>query len=180
MNLELLIRGGRYDGQIVKIADNVRQYIIGRSRSCDLRTSRPSVSRRHCALLIDDGQIFVHDLASSNGTYVNGQRIAKSVKLNEGDVVRVGPLEFEVCGSIFGGQSPVEDFTHRPASDDTMDIHNQAVETFDAENADELSLEPQAAEPPPAEGELEVKQPRMQTWKMSLADASLLKSEDDE
>lgn len=178
MNLELLIRGGRYDGQVVKIADNVRQYIIGRSRSCDLRTSRPSVSRRHCALLIDNGQVFVHDLASSNGTHVNGQRVAKSVRLNLGDVVRVGPLEFEVRGSIFGEKnSPSIDdqATHVPAGDDTFEIVNHTVETFDADSANELSLEP-----PPKKQEPEARPTRFQTWKMSLADASLLKSEDDE
>jgi hypothetical protein len=51
----------------------------------------PSLSRRHARfILTESGRVFVEDLRSTNGTYVNGVRIADPVLLDEGDTIRVG------------------------------------------------------------------------------------------
>ena len=47
-----------------------RTYIIGRSRTCDLRLTDPTVSGRHAELLLLDGSIHLADLGSTNGTYL--------------------------------------------------------------------------------------------------------------
>lgn len=68
---------------------------IGRGEDCDLRVPLVSVSRRHCELRIEGDVLTAKDLASSNGTYVNNQRINEA-ELNPGDRLVVGPVIFTV------------------------------------------------------------------------------------
>lgn len=64
---------------------------IGRSTGNDIVLKDTSVSRFHCQLFIDDSNnIFLTDLKSSNGTYVNGIRINDSVQLNQNDILKCG------------------------------------------------------------------------------------------
>lgn len=68
---------------------------IGRGEDCKVRVPLPSVSRKHCELFIDDDEFTVKDLSSSNGTYVNGDRI-RSQELVPGDLLAIGPVVFVV------------------------------------------------------------------------------------
>ncbi len=68
---------------------------IGRARDCQLRVPTADVSRRHCELEVSGAEITIRDLGSSNGTYVNGKRIAET-RLKPGDRVVVGPARFVV------------------------------------------------------------------------------------
>ena len=56
----------------------------------------PGVSRYHCWILFRDGAPSVEDLASANGTFVNGERIRVRMALKPGDVIRVGSTEIQV------------------------------------------------------------------------------------
>ena len=49
--------------------------VVGRREFCDVQISHPSLSKRHCVLVRTDGLLMVRDLATTNGTKVNGQRI---------------------------------------------------------------------------------------------------------
>lgn len=64
---------------------------VGRDAGNDIRLPEPAVSSRHAVVITRMGQATVHDLNSSNGTWVNGKRI-ESQKLNHGDVVQFGRL----------------------------------------------------------------------------------------
>ena len=67
------------------------ELILGREPgSADLVLDDPGVSRRHARVLPDHGGVLVEDLGSSNGTYVNGQRISGPVALGAGDELQVG------------------------------------------------------------------------------------------
>ena len=70
--------------------------VIGRGSECNLRVSAPQVSRRHCFLRISEGQVSVTDLESSNGTWLDGQRIVpgKRYFIEDGMMVAVGPVKF--------------------------------------------------------------------------------------
>jgi pSer/pThr/pTyr-binding forkhead associated (FHA) protein len=78
--------------------------VVGRAPECDLRffgTERDRrVSRHHCELVIDAPMLLVHDLGSTNGTYLNGHRLATGPetlsKSRSGDVVTVGGTSFQV------------------------------------------------------------------------------------
>ncbi|MHC4549727.1 MAG: FHA domain-containing protein [Planctomycetota bacterium] len=63
--------------------------VLGRADDCDLHIVAEQVSRRHAELALLRGRWKVRDLDSSNGTYLNGQRIA-TADLRPGDVIRLG------------------------------------------------------------------------------------------
>jgi hypothetical protein len=68
-----------------------RKIRIGRSRDNDIILDHSSVSRHHLELFYDEfGNVFLTDLNSSNGTFVNGKRIVGSIQLNHNDIVKAG------------------------------------------------------------------------------------------
>jgi DNA-binding CsgD family transcriptional regulator len=69
---------------------------IGRGDDVHLQLSDIGVSRRHAALHSVVAQLFIEDLRSCNGTYVNGQRISHPIELLCGDEVQIGPCELRV------------------------------------------------------------------------------------
>jgi pSer/pThr/pTyr-binding forkhead associated (FHA) protein len=67
------------------------ELILGREQgTADLVLDDPGVSRRHARVIPDNGGVIVEDLGSSNGTYVNGERISGPVELGAGDEVQLG------------------------------------------------------------------------------------------
>lgn len=63
---------------------------IGRLPDNDVVINGPYVSRRHCAILVHTGEgCELHDIASKNGTYLNGQRLAGPTPLASGDEIRM-------------------------------------------------------------------------------------------
>ncbi len=85
----------RSDGERRSFSVVRNMTIIGRREDCDLRIPVSDVSRKHCRLVRTDDGIRIEDLGSSNGTYVNAQRIQES-ELNAGDVLGIGPVQFTV------------------------------------------------------------------------------------
>jgi hypothetical protein len=70
--------------------------VIGRSSDCDLPMDDTFLSSRHARFSNDDGDLFVEDLGSTNGTYVNAEPVRGRVQLERGDIVQVGGVLFEV------------------------------------------------------------------------------------
>lgn len=66
--------------------------VVGRSRSCEVRLRDDTVSRLHAAFVWREGDLIVEDLGSSNGTYLNGQRVDDPRVVTVGDTVRFGAL----------------------------------------------------------------------------------------
>lgn len=63
---------------------------VGRMPDNDVVVSDPSVSRRHCAVLVHVSRgCELHDTASKNGTYLNGHRIASPTRLASGDQIKM-------------------------------------------------------------------------------------------
>jgi predicted component of type VI protein secretion system len=71
---------------------------VGRE-GCDVVLPDPEVSRRHAALRVTESGVAVEDLGSSNGTFVNEQRVEGVRALRDGDVVRFGNTEWELRGA---------------------------------------------------------------------------------
>jgi hypothetical protein len=63
--------------------------LLGRGTDCDLRLVDPGVSRHHAELRVEDGQVVLVDLGSTNGTFVNGQPVRR-VALTDGTRVTLG------------------------------------------------------------------------------------------
>lgn len=66
---------------------------LGRASDCDLRTSNICSSRHHCDLIVRNDRLFVRDLGSTNGTFVNGQPV-EFAELKVGDVLSVAGESF--------------------------------------------------------------------------------------
>lgn len=71
---------------------------VGRAPRADFVVDAALVSRLHCRLAAGAGEIEAVDLESTNGTYVNGQRVERAI-LKEGDKLRVGAVELVVLRS---------------------------------------------------------------------------------
>lgn len=67
---------------------------IGRSREADIPLLDDKVSRVHCGIRLSDGEFYLKDLKSRNGTFVNGQRVEDTVKLKAGDRIQIGSTVF--------------------------------------------------------------------------------------
>ena len=96
---------------------NSGAYILGRDEFSDISIHNDSVSRQHCLIKSDNGHYVIKDLESTNGTFVNGRRIAEK-KLAVGDEIAVG-----TCRLLFALSETREE-----------DIKIEVIEFFD-ENA---------------------------------------------
>jgi pSer/pThr/pTyr-binding forkhead associated (FHA) protein len=86
----LRLRTGPSAGKVYEIGTSLR---IGRHPYNEVSLPDLSVSRYHCWLTFLEGRPWIEDLASANGTLVNGRRIASRVALRPGDVVCLGETE---------------------------------------------------------------------------------------
>jgi pSer/pThr/pTyr-binding forkhead associated (FHA) protein len=75
--------------------------LLGRDRTCEVCFDSSRVSRRHCCLAFGDCEVFVRDLGSANGTWINGRRV-EGGRLRPGDILGIAHLRFRL---IFPDQS---------------------------------------------------------------------------
>jgi len=131
--------------------------VIGRQKSCDLTIPDSSVSRRHCELAVETGQVVIRDLGSRNGTYHNERRIEGDEPVEPGDRIAVGPVIFTVqidgepdyiepplmeapsagrpSGSTGGGQG------QQPDADDSAAEIADLIAQVQAEDSDEFDVD---------------------------------------
>ncbi len=83
----LIIKKGDEIIKVYSIKKN--EVIIGRNPESDLVLDDPLVSRKHCKILIKENSIFIKDLNSTNGTFLNGKRISFS-EIKVGDEISIG------------------------------------------------------------------------------------------
>jgi pSer/pThr/pTyr-binding forkhead associated (FHA) protein len=69
MKLSLVVAEGVHKGKAIPVP--VAEFVIGRDPDCQLRPSSPAISKRHCAVHVRADKVFVHDLGSTNATFVN-------------------------------------------------------------------------------------------------------------
>jgi hypothetical protein len=74
--------------------------VLGRALDCDLAIVTPHVSRQHAQLLIEERQLYVEDLNSSNGTIVNGKHVTERQALNHDDELRLHDIVFRISESF--------------------------------------------------------------------------------
>jgi len=94
MNVSLVLV--QVDGKQREIPLKKAVQVIGRQTDCQLRIPSGNVSRHHCEVKVtDEGAISIRDLGSSNGTYVNKQKITQT-SVKAGDLISLGGLVFVV------------------------------------------------------------------------------------
>ena len=92
---QLIIKNGCQAGQVVR--PRTSEFTIGRDQGNHLRLPEDGVSARHCVLRVRRGGITIHDIGSTNGTYVNDKLIREETRLPGGAHISLGAarLRFE-------------------------------------------------------------------------------------
>lgn len=108
----LLVVAGENAGKLFPL--NRPELLIGRSPNADIRINEKAVSHQHARLSIDNGVCTLRDLESTNGTFLNNELIAGSVRLRGGDAVGVGSTTFTYLAGT------------ETASDQTIQLRNQS------------------------------------------------------
>lgn len=92
---------GKYQGGEFPLKGD-KQIIIGRSSELDMVLVEDMVSRKHAKITIANGKITIEDLGSTNGTFVNGEKV-KTARLKEGDRILVGTSILKLVKAGAGG-----------------------------------------------------------------------------
>src|SRR5262245_40127567 len=94
MDVRLVVKAGGKRNRVLEL--RAAEAVIGRSAGCTIRIPSSEVSRKHCRLCAADGLVTVEDLASVNGTFLNGEAVTEAVTAAPGDRLEVGPVAFVV------------------------------------------------------------------------------------
>lgn len=90
-----IIEPPQHEGQTYDLGDELT---IGRSPGCGVATPDDIyTSTLHARLFRHNDQLWIEDLGSTNGTYVNSEKVSQAQKLGKGDVLQVGSTVFEVA-----------------------------------------------------------------------------------
>ena len=114
---KLIFRSGMYAGKNMSLPEG-KAIVLGRNRDVDLPLNDAKLSRRHCRITATEAGCIIVDFSSTNGTFVNGNRLVaeKQMELIEFDRIVLGDTEIELY---------VSDPTERilaVSSDDNMPI----------------------------------------------------------
>jgi pSer/pThr/pTyr-binding forkhead associated (FHA) protein len=71
----------------------VEKTTVGRVEDNAFQIAEQSVSSHHCEVLLQGGEVIVKDLNSTNGTFINGQKVATQGTLKSGQILRLGQIE---------------------------------------------------------------------------------------
>src|SRR4051812_6106317 len=79
------------------------EYVIGQDKAADLLIDLADVAPKHARLTIDDEAIFVEDLGSDAGTFINGRRVNDNTRVWPSQKVRIGSATLEAHAIKTGG-----------------------------------------------------------------------------
>ena len=89
---------GKYQGTEYPLADG-KTILIGRSSELDMVLVEDMVARRHAKISNSGGTVMIEDLGSTNGTFVNGEKVKAPLQLAEGDRVLIGTSIFKLVAA---------------------------------------------------------------------------------
>ncbi len=95
-NIKVHLRGGAEENAAIDIVIDRFPFFIGRHFDCDHQLSHECVSRRHCCFFLDGEEVWLQDLQSTNGTYLNGKRMVAPEVVREGDRITLDSYSFRV------------------------------------------------------------------------------------
>jgi hypothetical protein len=92
----LVLRVAEPEGERGRTYDLPEEVTVGRAPGCGVRVDDAYTSSIHARVYRRDGTIWVEDLGSTNGTWLNGERLTAPMKVGRGDLVQVGGTVFEL------------------------------------------------------------------------------------
>ncbi|MEQ1066692.1 FHA domain-containing protein [Acinetobacter sp. XH1741] len=127
---------GEITGQEITVD---RDMLVGRHQDADLLLQAAEISRRHAALLLKDQMLWVQDLNSSNGTFVNDIRIEQEKQLHDGDIVQFASYKFSVLAPAQKNTELPEIEAEPVQAAPTQDLSDQGMPSL-AERAAETEV----------------------------------------
>src|SRR5262245_51815697 len=94
---KLLITSADHPAQEMELKSGVN--LFGRNPSNDLHVMDPGVSRTHCEIHVEGDNIFVRDLNSTNGTFIDRQQIIEC-PMHSGQILQIGAVEMKLDAPI--------------------------------------------------------------------------------
>jgi pSer/pThr/pTyr-binding forkhead associated (FHA) protein len=91
--------------------------VVGRHPECDAQLNSPRVSRWHCCMTEVDGEVWVRDLGSANGTWINGRRIVSGL-LRPGDEISIAHVRYYLQESLTIGAAETHRASRREDAED--------------------------------------------------------------
>jgi predicted component of type VI protein secretion system len=142
MDVRLVVKAGSKRNRILQL--RASEAVIGRSAGCTIRIPSAEVSRKHCRLVVADGLVTVEDLASVNGTFLNGDPVTEAQTVRPGDRLEVGPVafvvEYDLTPEALRRLAEEDAFeVVEPAEGSVADVLPVAEEVSDATTAENLS-----------------------------------------
>jgi len=93
MKVRLVVNQGPQKGKEIPVSTSSK-FTIGRGEGCQLRPASQAISKKHCTIEVRDDKCFLEDLNSTNGTFVNNEQLQGEREVSNGDMLKIGPLEF--------------------------------------------------------------------------------------
>lgn len=119
------------DNQNFEIIDST--VLVGRHQNCNLVLQSSKISRKHAAFHIKDQQLWLEDLQSSNGTFINEIQIDRPTQLESDDVIQFADLQFRVLASNESTTYANEDTQNADVNDVAHEsTHQQPAQSNDA------------------------------------------------
>ncbi|HEU6448026.1 MAG TPA: FHA domain-containing protein [Verrucomicrobiae bacterium] len=94
---------------------NVERTTIGRVEDNTFQITDPSVSSHHCEVLLRGSEVLIHDLNSTNGSFINGEKISETI-LKPGQTLRLGQVELRLETADASAQSAPAASSAAPAT----------------------------------------------------------------
>ncbi len=91
---ELVILTGA--SEMLRVRLRAQGHVVGRSPDADITIDDPYASEFHARVGTAEDKVVIHDLGSTNGTYVNGRRVTSPTTVSRGDTVQIGKTTLEV------------------------------------------------------------------------------------
>ena len=128
---KLVITGGKHADRAYQLDRD--EFVLGRHPGCDLILAADGASRKHARILRRGEDFLIEDLGSTNGTFVNAQRVGKAV-LKDADIIKIGTaiLTFSLSDVPERGDGSQSVVSMRPLGSDKTSI----LDAIDARNYD--------------------------------------------
>lgn len=126
---KLVVLSAGFNGRTHEL--NVDKTTIGRVEDNTFQIADPSVSSHHCEIVLRGSDVVIHDLGSTNGSFINGEKISESV-LKPGQTLKLGQIELQLVpeGAPMPAMKPAPapaapapapaSASHKPKMDSTM------------------------------------------------------------
>ncbi|MHC4875518.1 MAG: FHA domain-containing protein [Planctomycetota bacterium] len=102
--------------------------LLGRNPDCDVvLTNSRKVSRNHCLIATVDDKLFIRDLGSTNGVWINGHRVEREARIRPGDEVSIADLKYSVRQVERNGAAKPEKSAGKRSTGDEHDAGGRHV-----------------------------------------------------